>query len=148
MTDLVLIISGVWQSGISGAPLTMAAFNEILPGFGEWMVVVGVALFSFSTVLAWSYYGEKGAEYIGGKGIKVPYKWIFVVFTLLGARFDLHSVWAYADVANGLMAVPNLIALIVLSGPLIRATKKYMDEKRRGLHIPFSQLPKPPSGMS
>ncbi|UCC43163.1 MAG: sodium:alanine symporter family protein, partial [Candidatus Zixiibacteriota bacterium] len=106
MTALVIISSGVWDSGISGAPLTMAAFDKILPVYGEWMVVVGVALFSFSTVLAWSYYGEKGAEYVGGKGIKLPYKWIFVVFTLLGARFDLHSVWAYADVANGLMAVP------------------------------------------
>jgi AGCS family alanine or glycine:cation symporter len=137
MTALVIITSGIWAGGEKGAPLTMAAFNEILPHYGEWMVVVGVALFSFSTVLAWSYYGEKGAEYVGGSGIKMPYKWLYVVFTLLGARFDLHAVWAYADVANGLMAVPNLIALVALSGVIVAMTRKYVDERKRGLHVPF-----------
>jgi amino acid carrier protein len=139
MTALVIISTGVWDSGLNGAPLTMFAFNTALPVYGEWMVVIGVALFAFSTILAWSYYGEKGAEYILGSGFKLPYKWIFVVFTLLGARFDLEAVWSYADTANGLMAVPNLIALIVLSGVVVKYTKKYMDEKARGLHKPFKK---------
>jgi len=136
MTALVIISTGVWDCGETGAPLTMKAFNTALPVYGQWMVVVGVFLFAFSTVIAWSYYGEKGIEYLGGKKAKIPYKWLYVIFTLLGARFDLDAVWAYADTANGLMAVPNLIALIVLSGVVVKITKKYMDEKARGLHVP------------
>ena len=137
MTALVIIATGVWDCGLNGAPLTMHAFNKALPVYGGWMVVLGVALFAFSTVLAWSYYGEKGAEYLFGRKAKLPYKWIYVVFTVLGARFNLEAVWSYADTANGLMAVPNLIALIVLSGVVVGYTKKYMDEKARGLHKPF-----------
>jgi len=137
MTALVIITTGVWDSGLNGAPLTMAAFDKALPGYGMWMVVVGIILFSYSTVVSWSYYGEKGIEYIAGAWAKLPYKWLFVIFTLLGARLDLQAVWAYADTANGLMAVPNLFALVGLSGVVVAMTKKYMDEKRRGLHKPF-----------
>ncbi len=137
MTALVIITTGVWDCGLNGAPLTMHAFDKALPGYGLWMVVIGVMLFAFSTVIAWSYYGEKGAEYLGGSRVKLPYKWIYIVFTLLGARFDLHAVWAYADVANGLMAVPNLVAIVGLSGAVVAMTKKYMDEKKRGMHRPF-----------
>ncbi len=137
MTALVIITTGVWDCGLNGAPLTMKAFDTALPGYGLWMVVVGIMLFAFSTVIAWSYYGEKGAEYLGGSGLKLPYKWLYIVFVLLGARFDLHAVWAYADVANGLMAVPNLVAIVGLSGAVVAMTKKYMDERRRGMHQPF-----------
>ena len=111
-----------------------------MPVYGKWMVVVGVLLFAFSTVLAWSYYGEKGIEYLLGSWAKLPYKWLFIVFTLLGARLDLDAVWAYADTANGLMAFPNLVALIGLSGVVVGMTKKYMDEKKRGLHLPYKEL--------
>jgi AGCS family alanine or glycine:cation symporter len=137
MTALVIITTGVWDCGINGAPLTMHAFNHALPVYGLWMVVVGVMLFAFSTVVAWSYYGEKGIEYLGGKKAKLPYKWVYILFTLLGARFDLKAVWSYADTANGLMAVPNLIALVVLSGAVVAMTRKYMREKSEGLHKPF-----------
>lgn len=137
MTALVIITTGVWDCGINGAPLTMHAFNHALPVYGLWMVVVGVMLFAFSTVVAWSYYGEKGIEYLGGKKAKLPYKWVYILFTLLGARFDLKAVWSYADTANGLMAVPNLIALVVLSGAVVAMTKKYMREKSEGMHKPF-----------
>jgi AGCS family alanine or glycine:cation symporter len=137
MTALVIISTGMWDSGINGAPLTMASFNTALPLYGEWMVVIGIMLFAFSTVVAWSYYGEKGIEYLGGKRAKMPYKWVFIVFTLLGARFDLETVWSYADTANGLMAVPNLIALIALSGVVVAMTRKYMREKSEGKHVPF-----------
>ncbi len=139
MTALVIITTDVWDSGINGAPLTMAAFDKALPFYGTWMVVVGIMLFAFSTVVAWSYYGEKGIEYLGGRGAKMPYKWVYILFTLLGARFDLTTVWSYADTANGLMAVPNLIALIALSGIVVKMTRKYMDEKRQGLHVPYEK---------
>lgn len=136
MTALVIISTGVWNNGETGAPLTMTAFDTALPIYGRWMVVIGVLLFAFSTVIAWSYYGEKGCEYVAGKKAKLPYKWIYIIFTLLGARFDLDSVWAYADTANGLMAVPNLIALVALSGVVVSITRKYMKEKAAGLHQP------------
>ena len=118
----------------------MTAFETALPGFGQWMVVVGIMLFAFSTVIAWSYYGEKGIEYIAGSRAKLPYKWLYIVFTLLGARFDLQAVWAYADTANGLMAIPNLIALVALSGIIVKMTKKYMDERKQGQHLPYDEI--------
>lgn len=139
MTALVIITTGNSGSGETGAVLTMQSFDQALPGYGQWMVVVGVMLFAFSTVIAWSYYGEKGIEYLAGNKAKMPYKWVYIVFTLLGARFDLQAVWAYADTANGLMAVPNLIALMALSGVVVSMTKKYMREKAEGLHIPYAQ---------
>ena len=137
MSALVIIMSGQWAGGETGAVLTMSSFETALPSFGRWMVVVGVMLFAFSTVIAWSYYGEKGIEYIGGTKAKLPYKWAYIIFTLLGARFDMVAVWSYADTANGLMAVPNLIALIALSGTTVAITKKYMAEKAQGLHLPL-----------
>jgi AGCS family alanine or glycine:cation symporter len=143
MTALVIITSGNWFSGLAGAPLTMDAFDRALPFYGTWMVVVGIMLFAFSTVLAWSYYGEKGVEYILGSWAKLPYKWLFVVFTLLGARFDIQLVWSYADVANGLMAIPNLVGLVALSAVVARYTKKYLDEKSLGLHRPYKEMKGP-----
>ncbi|MEW5994133.1 MAG: amino acid carrier protein, partial [Candidatus Zixiibacteriota bacterium] len=140
MTALVIIASGQWACGLNGAPLTMASFGAVLPIYGEWMVVVGIMLFAFSTVLAWSYYGEKGIEYLAGKGSKLPYKWVYIAFTLLGARFDLKTVWSYADTANGMMAVPNLIAIVVLSGAVVAMTRKYMREKAKGLHLPYKEM--------
>ena len=118
----------------------MSAFDSVLPGYGLWMVVIGILLFAFSTVIAWSYYGEKGIEYIGGTKAKLPYKWVYILFTLLGARFDLKAVWAYADTANGLMAIPNLIALVALSGIIVKMTKKYMDERKQGMHLPYDEI--------
>ncbi len=137
MTALVIITSGLWDCGLNSAPLTMAAFDKSLPVYGKWMVVVGILLFSYSTVLSWSYYGEKGIEYILGSWSKLPYKYVYVIFTLLGARLDLVAVWSFADIANGMMAVPNLFALIGLSGIVYQMTRKYMSEKAQGLHVPF-----------
>jgi AGCS family alanine or glycine:cation symporter len=142
LTALVIITSGLWKSGETGVALTMAAFESALPVYGRWMVVVGVLLFAYSTVLSWSYYGEKGIEYLLGSKAKLPYKWIFIIFTLLGARLDLEAVWSYADTANGMMAIPNLIALIVLSGTVVGLTKKYMREKEEGKQLPYSELKK------
>ncbi len=137
LTALVIITAGKWSSGINGAPLTMAAFNDTLPIYGRWMVVVAILLFSYSTVISWSYYGEKGIEYIAGARAKLPYKWVFIFFTLIGARLDLVAVWSFADIANGLMAAPNLVALVGLSGAVVLITRKYLHEKAQGLHRPF-----------
>jgi len=138
MTALVIITTGQWDSGVNGVPLTMASFNFALPEYGRWMVVVGVLLFAYSTMISWSYYGEKGIEYLFGAAAKGPYRWVYLLFVLLGARLELTAVWSFSDIANALMAVPNLVALLGLSGAIVAITKKYMNEKAKGLHRPFT----------
>ncbi len=141
MTALVIISSGLWSpeanvTHLNGSPLTSAAFEHGLPGFGRIMVTVGVLLFGFSTILTWSYYGEKGIEYLGGEKAKLPYKLVFLTATLLGATVNLQLVWDFADVANALMALPNIIGLMALSGVVAVMGKKYFRELREGLHKP------------
>jgi AGCS family alanine or glycine:cation symporter len=132
MTALVIILTGVWSSGETGAPLTALGFSRgfIVPRVGEYIVTLGVALFAFSTMLGWSYYGEKCAEYLLGEGIIFPYRWFFVFFLFLGALFKLPLVWGLSDIANGLMAFPNLIALIFLSPLVSNLVRDYFSRWR------------------
>lgn len=134
MTGLVIVVSGQWTSGLNGTPLTAQSFETILPSWGESMVSFGLILFAFSTIISWSYYGEKGIEYILGRKSVLPYKWVYLIFLPIGASLQLTMVWTFADIANGLMALPNLIALIALSGVVAAATKKYFSELRAGKH--------------
>ena len=125
MTGLVLVNSGDWSSGLSGAALTKTAFAEI-PIVGPAILAVGLLTFVFSTILGWSYYGEKAAEYLlGGRAI-LPYRVLWVAAVMVGSVTTLRSVWSFADIANGLMAVPNLISLIVLSGVIVSETRAYL----------------------
>lgn len=134
MTGLVIMVSGQWNSGLNGTPLTAESFETVLPAWGRKMVSLGLVLFAYSTIISWSYYGEKGIEYILGRRAVLPYKWIFLIFLPIGASLKLSIVWGFADVANGLMALPNLVALLVLSGVVAAATRKYFKELREGLH--------------
>lgn len=141
MTALVIISSGLWSPEVNtamlnGSPLTSAAFEHVLPGFGRIMVTLGVLLFGFSTILTWSYYGEKGIEYIGGEKAKLPYKFVFLAVTLLGATVNLQLIWDFADVANALMALPNIIGLMALSGVVAVMGRKYFRELGEGKHRP------------
>ena len=101
------------------------------------MVTLGVLLFGFSTILTWSYYGEKGIEYLAGDWAKLPYKVLFLCATMLGATVDLAVVWNFADVANALMALPNIIGLLALSGVVSAMGKKYFRELKEGKHKPY-----------
>ncbi|MBN2367062.1 MAG: sodium:alanine symporter family protein [Calditrichaeota bacterium] len=131
MTGLVLILTGVWDIGKNGAELTAIAFSRGLPGqWGNMIVAVGLILFAYSTILGWSYYGEKSIEYLLGEAAVKPYRLIFVIFVGLGALLKLNLVWSVADVFNGLMAVPNLIGLLALSPVIVRETKKYFDSDK------------------
>jgi AGCS family alanine or glycine:cation symporter len=134
MTGLVILVSGQWTSGHDGTPLTAESFEAILPSWGRSMVSVGLILFAYSTIISWSYYGEKGIEYILGRPAVLPYKWIYLIFLPIGATLKLDIVWGFADIANGLMALPNLVALLALSGVVGAAVKKYFNERRRGMH--------------
>lgn len=125
MTGLVVVSAGDWQLGLKGAALTKSAFSHI-PYVGSIVLTVGLLTFVFSTILGWSYYGEKAMEYLFGSRAVLPYRVLWVVAVLVGSVSSLPIVWAFADVTNGLMAIPNLIALIGLSGVLVKLTKQYL----------------------
>lgn len=136
MTGLVVVISGLWKTDLNGAALTNAAFLQAYPHFGGYMLMVGLVLFAFTTILGWNYYGERCMEYlVGVKGI-MPYRVGFILLVGCGAFLKLESIWILADIVNGLMAIPNLIALLGLSGVVVSETRKYMEhvkeEKKKG----------------
>jgi len=128
MTGLVLIISGLWSEGTTGAELTTLAFAAGMPG-GAHIVTIGIILFAYSTILGWCYYGEKSIEYLFGVKAVLPYRIVFVCFVGLGAVAKLSLVWNISDTLNGLMAIPNLIGLLFLTPVIVAETKKYFDEK-------------------
>lgn len=125
MTGLVVVNSGEWVNGLKGAALTKAAFGDI-PVVGAIVLTVGLLTFVYSTLLGWSYYGEKAAEYLFGTGVIKPYRWLWVIAVMVGSVASLPAVWAFADVANGLMAVPNLVSLIVLAGVIVKETREFL----------------------
>jgi len=128
LTGLVLIVSGEWSSGLTGAELTTVAFTTGLGSVaGEYIVSIGLALFAYSTILGWSYYGEKSLEFLFGiKAIK-PYRYVFTLFVGIGAIAELDLVWAVADVFNALMAFPNLIGLLALTPVIVSETRNYFE---------------------
>jgi AGCS family alanine or glycine:cation symporter len=125
MTGLVVVNSGAWTKGLNGASLTKAAFAD-LPVVGPVVLTVGLLTFVFSTILGWSYYGEKACEYLLGKRSIFPYRVLWVMFVMVGSVASLPCVWCFADIANGLMAVPNLISLLALNSVIVSETRKYL----------------------
>ncbi len=128
ITVFVILISDSWLSGINGASLTSLAFNEGLPGFGKYIVMVGLVLFAFSTIIGWSYYGEKCAEFIFGESVTTIYRILWIIIIPVGATIELNLIWLIADIMNGLMALPNLIALILLSPVVFSKTKTLLNK--------------------
>ncbi len=132
LTGLVIVISGNWTSDITGAELTSSAFTEGMGSIaGEYIVSIGLTLFAYSTLLGWSYYGEKSIEYLAGEKAIKPYRLIFVLFVGVGAVSQLDIVWGIADIFNGLMAFPNLIALLALTPVIVNETKKYLESENK-----------------
>lgn len=131
VTGLVIIVTGAWTGGEEGAALSTAAFNTGLPGVGGYVVAFGLAIFAFTTLLGWSYYGERCMEYIFGTKSIMPFRIAWVIAIPIGAVFELDRVWLIADTLNALMAIPNLIALIILSPVIFKLTKEYFgrDDK-------------------
>jgi AGCS family alanine or glycine:cation symporter len=127
MTALVIVLTGAWKTGESGAALTSMAFNDGIPG-GNWVVTFGMIFFAFTTIVAWSYYGERCAEFLFGVKVIMPYRYLWVVLLVVGAVANLELIWLIADVLNALMAIPNLIALLALSGTVFAVTREYFAE--------------------
>ncbi|MFQ5765168.1 MAG: alanine/glycine:cation symporter family protein [Rhodospirillales bacterium] len=133
MTALVIIMTGAWTSGETSASLSAAAFSTGLPGLGGVVVAGGLAIFAYSTLLSWSFYGERCAEYIFGIKAITPYRVLWIIAIPIGAMANvipggLNLLWLIADVLNGFMAIPNLIALAVLSPVIFKITREYFAQ--------------------
>ena len=125
LTGLSLVVSGVWCGPLNGAAMTESAFTMAFPAFGSMLLLVGLVLFAFTTILGWNYYGERCVEYLMGVKAILPYRIIFICLIACGPFLKLEEIWVLADIVNGLMAIPNLIALLALSGVVVAETKAY-----------------------
>jgi len=130
MTGLVLIVTGVWSGEPQGAAMTLAAFTSALP-FGDLLLSICVALFAFTTMLGWSYYGERCAEFLLGPRVITPFRVLWVIGIFVGTQMSLELVWKMTDALNGLMAIPNLIALIFLSPVVFKLTQEYFADEAK-----------------
>jgi len=130
MTGLVIMLTGVLDSGISGASLTAMAFGEAIPG-GELVVTLGVVLFATTTMIGWSFYGERCVVYLFGTRGILPFRILWVLAIPVGAGTDLGLIWLIADTLNAFMAIPNLIALLLLSPVVFTLSREYF-----GRHLP------------
>ncbi|MFP6861214.1 alanine/glycine:cation symporter family protein [Pseudomonas sp.] len=125
MTGLAIITSGVWTSGASGAALSAAAFESAMPGVGGYILTIALVVFAFTTILGWSYFGEKCWEYMVGTKSILPFRILWVVAVPFGAIAHLDFAWLVADTLNGLMAIPNLLSLLLLSPIVVKLTKDH-----------------------
>jgi AGCS family alanine or glycine:cation symporter len=132
-TGLVILVTGTWTSGATGAALAARAFETGLPGvWGDIIVTGGITLFAFSTLIGWSYYGETGIVYLLGAKAALPYRVLWLVFIYLGATGSLHVVWDVSDTLNGLMAIPNLVAVLGSIPLLLRLQREFFADPALG----------------
>ena len=133
MTGLAIVITGAWDMGLQGVAVTTKAFQTGLPFPGEvasFLLMICLIFFAFTTILGWDYYSEKCLEYLTGSrmGIVKAYRWVYIACVFFGPFMTISAVWTIADIFNGLMAIPNLIALLALNGVVVMETKKYLDK--------------------
>ena len=131
MTGLVIILTGAYTEGLTGADLTARAFNIGLPGIGGYIVAFGIMIFAFSTAISWSYYGDRSVEYLMGEKFILPYRLLYCLLLPVGASIQVSVVWTISDIFNALMAWPNLVGLLFLSGVIVKTTKEYFADPER-----------------
>ena len=136
-TALAIIASGAWTSGETGAALTSHAFDLALPGVGGYIIAVALTIFAFTTILGWSYYCERSLQYLFGVKIIMPFRAVWSLAALVGATLKLGFVWLLADTLNALMALPNLVALALLSPIVFKITKEFFDSRGKSENNPF-----------
>ncbi len=127
LTGLTIIVTGGWSSALNGASLTQQAFSTAFGQFGIFAMTISLVLFAFTTILGWGYYGERCFEFLFGTRAIPIYRFIFVLMVAIGGYLKLELIWIIADIVNGLMAIPNLIALLALSPIIIKETKSYFS---------------------
>ena len=131
ITGLAIVVTGAFESGESGAPLSALAFSATFGSAGDVIVVIGLAVFAFTTLLGWSLYSERCAQYLFGDRIVMPFRLAWVLLVIVGATSSLKLVWNIADVLNALMAVPNLVALLVLSPIIVKLSKEFFGDNSK-----------------
>lgn len=136
-TALAILVTGAWTSGETGAALTSHAFDLALPGVGNYVIALALAVFAFTTMLGWSYYCERSLQYLFGVKIITPFRVVWSLAALVGATLKLSFVWLLADTLNALMAIPNLIALALLSPVVFKITKEFFDTRGKSEDNPF-----------
>ena len=137
MTGLTIIVSGVWSGDLNGAAMTQSAFTMVFPVLGNMLLMIGLVLFAFTTILGWNYYGERCMEYLFNSNMKVVmvYRYLYILAVFIGPYMTVSAVWTIADIFNGLMALPNLIALLALSGVISKDTRRYVAKYSRAKRI-------------
>jgi AGCS family alanine or glycine:cation symporter len=141
MTGLAIVVTGAWTvqiggESLNGSPMTAYAFQQglgFLGGYGNYIVTAAVMLFATSTIISWSYYGDRSIQYLLGDWAVMPYRMLYCIMIFVGAVLKLEEVWTFGDVALGIMAIPNLVALIALSGVLKRLTDEYYSREHKPL---------------
>ncbi len=131
MTALVIILTGAYTRGLTGADLTAEAFNIGMSGPGGYIVTISIIFFAFSTAISWSYYGDRCIDYLLGEKMVIPYRILYCILLPVGASVQLDIVWTISDIGNALMAWPNLIGLIFLSPVIVRCTNEYFSDPKR-----------------
>jgi AGCS family alanine or glycine:cation symporter len=133
MTGLAIVITGAWDMGLEGVAVTTRAFQIGLPfpnSVASFLLMLCLVFFAFTTILGWNYYSERCLEYLIGNHGKVvkAYRWVYIACVFIGPFMTVSAVWTIADIFNGLMAIPNLIAIVVLNGVVVAETKKYLNK--------------------
>lgn len=136
LTGLTIVITGAWNVGLEGVAVTTKAFQDGMPFSGEiasFILMVSLVFFAFTTILGWDYYSERCLEYLIGGNMKVVkgYRWIYILAIFIGPYMTVSAVWTIADIFNGLMALPNLVALVALNGVVVSETKKYFEKLKK-----------------
>lgn len=133
MTGISIVLTGTWNTGLEGVEITSAAFQKGLPFPAEissFVLMLCLVFFAFTTILGWDYYGERCVEYLFNRnnGVVTGYRWLYILAVFIGPYMTVEAVWNIADIFNALMALPNLIALLTLSGVVVRETKAYFKK--------------------
>ena len=130
ISAMTILLTGTWQSGLTSTAAVAAGFNAVMPGIGGWIVAFSAFLFGYTTLIGWAYYGEQFFEYILGRKVTVPYRWIYCLLIPFGAISRVDVVWAWGDLMNVLQVFPNLIGLIGLSGLVAKVARAALDTRR------------------
>ena len=140
LTALVILVTGVLETGQNGAVLTTAAFESGLKGPGAYVIIISIVFFAYTSMLTWNFYGEKSWEYLFGQRVVFPYRLAYLVFAFVGTLGGLDLIWDIADTFNGLMAAPNLIALVLLGGVLAKEKLDYFNQLRDRVKNEFTDV--------
>lgn len=130
MTGLIILTSGHWITGDTGAQLTTNSFNLLLPGVGGYIIALSLPVFAFTTILGWAYYSERCWEFLFGRAIELPFRILWTIVAGVGALVSLDFIWLISDTLNAMMAFPNLICILLLSPVIIRLTNEYFEEQK------------------